>query len=243
MSPLRIVHVDDEEVLLQMVRAIITAKFNNVTIQGFQDSNEAWQELLRADPCLLITDDKMPGPTGEDLVRWLGQKQVQYPIIVTSAWPPTEQWVRKYSSIKENIVLLRCPFTPDDLCKQLRQFLPAASESPNARPNSMSQDTEPTRDTTLRHKDPLARALIKRYRSIEEAEVEHMVTDARLGDVPVPFGFDTGAWSQLLALMQDGDELWTFSTSDESWKHLAGREGISLVRAGEVITSIVAAMN
>ena len=70
-----------------------------------------------------------------------------------------------------------------------------------------------------------------------------MVTDARLGDAPVPFGFSNGDWSQLLAIMQDGDELWTFSTSEESWKHLAGRAGISLVRNGEVIRSMVTKMN
>jgi FixJ family two-component response regulator len=96
MQPLRIVNVDDEEIVLDIVKAMIRAKFD-VTIQSFQDSNEAWQELLRADPVLLITDNIMPGPTGEDLVRWLVQRQVQYPIVVTSGWPPTEQWVRNYT--------------------------------------------------------------------------------------------------------------------------------------------------
>lgn len=43
--------------------------------------------------------------------------------------------------------------------------------------------------------------------------------------------------------MQEGDELWIFSTSDESWKHLAGRAGISLVRDGQVVSSMVTKMN
>lgn len=214
MLPLRIVHVDDEEIILEMVKTIIGAKFN-VTIQSFQDSNEAWQELSRADPCLLITDDIMPGPTGEDLVRWLVQRQVPYPIIVTSGWPPTEQWVRNYTETNPNITFLRCPFTTDELCKQLRQHLPTEPVSPNNRSHPASEDRDRAQDMTFPHKDPLAWALIKRYRSVEEAEAEHMVTDARLGDAPVPFGFSNGDWSQLLAIMQDGDELWTFSTSEE----------------------------
>ena len=174
MLPLSILHINDEEVLLQLVKAIIGAKFNNVTIQSFQDSNEAWQELSRADPYLLITDDIMPGPTGEDLVRWLVQRHVQYPIAVTSGWPPTEQWVRNYTETNPKITFLRCPFTADELCKQLRHHLPVDAESPSNRSHPTSEGTKPAHDMTLPHKDPLAWALIKRYRSVQEAEAEHI---------------------------------------------------------------------
>jgi hypothetical protein len=79
--------------------------------------------------------------------------------------------------------------------------------------------------------------------TVAEAEAEHLVSDPRLGPVPVPFGFQNERWRAFLAKMQAGDELWTFSSSDESWQHLCGRAGISLVRNGEIVDSIVTLMN
>jgi hypothetical protein len=52
-----------------------------------------------------------------------------------------------------------------------------------------------------------------------------------------------GKWRALLAEMQDGDELWAFSSSRGSWAHLGGRTGIALVRDGEVVRSLVTARN
>jgi hypothetical protein len=107
----------------------------------------------------------------------------------------------------------------------------------------VSEDNRESQDVTSLDRDPFAWNLIKKYRSVQEAEAENMVTDPRLGDMPVPFGFTNDALRQLLGEMQDGDELWTFSSSDESWKHLAGHAGISLVRDGKVISSLVTQMN
>lgn len=88
------------------------------------------------------------------------------------------------------------------------------------------------------HKDWLKRKL-----TVEQAEAEHMVEDEQLGQTPVPFGFCNKAWRDLLAKMQPQDELWEFSSSDHSWQHLAGRGGISLVRRGKIIASLVTKMN
>jgi hypothetical protein len=77
--------------------------------------------------------------------------------------------------------------------------------------------------------------------SIAEAEAEHMVTDKR--PEPVPFGFLNQEWKALLAQMIEGDELWLFRSSPESWATLRGREGIALVRKGEVIERVVTGEN
>jgi hypothetical protein len=88
------------------------------------------------------------------------------------------------------------------------------------------------------HKEWLQKKITK-----EQAEVEHMVSDPRLGPSPIAFGFNNGNWREFVAKMQDTDELWTFSSSDEMWKSFCGRAGIALVRRGEIIDSIVTAMN
>lgn len=52
-----------------------------------------------------------------------------------------------------------------------------------------------------------------------------------------------GRWIRMKNRMEQGDEVWSFSSPDESWQHLAGRKGIALVRNGHVIGSIVTIMN
>ncbi len=50
-------------------------------------------------------------------------------------------------------------------------------------------------------------------------------------------------WERLKAEMQPGDKLVRFASPAESWKHLAGRAGIALVRDGKVIDAFVTMMN
>jgi len=257
-SPVNIYHVDDEDCFLEMVGQAIRAKFKNVIVQEFQDVEQVWKQLLRADPDILITDDKMPDLTGEDLVRRLVENGAPPPIIVTSGWPPTEQWVREYADKNVNIALLRSPYTSEqlykELCRQLGTKLACRSKEEeelirqtqrqSSRLPRLTQKPETkVQGLALMHEDALKFNLKKKYNSVEEVEAEHMVTDPRLGIAPMPFGFNNNEWRELLAQMQDGDELWTFSTSDESWDNMAGRAGVSLVRRGKIIDSIVTMMN
>jgi hypothetical protein len=104
-------------------------------------------------------------------------------------------------------------------------------------------DHRPKPTSTLSFQEVHRHRFIRKYASVQEAENENMVTDSRLGDVPVPFGFNNHQWRELLAEMQDGDELWTFTTSDESWDNGCGRAGISLVRNGKEVACIIGKMN
>ncbi len=79
--------------------------------------------------------------------------------------------------------------------------------------------------------------------TVAEAEAANMVESDQLGPDPVPFGFQNNEWRALLAQMQEGDELWEFCSSWESWQNLAGRAGIALVRNGEVVASVDTMMN
>src|ERR1700733_10775631 len=131
-SPVNIIHANDEDWFLEMIELTIHTKFKNVIIQACQNGNQAWQRMLRADPDILITDDKMPDSTGEDLVRQLAETGVPYPIIVTSGWPLTEQWVREYADKNLNITLLRSPFTSEQLYKELSKQLGSKLECRSA---------------------------------------------------------------------------------------------------------------
>ncbi len=76
--------------------------------------------------------------------------------------------------------------------------------------------------------------------SVSEAETKHMV---KIDGKNVPFGYMHRTWIALRKKMLEGDELYEFNSSDESWEHLAGREGIALVRNGEIVADIVTLMS
>jgi hypothetical protein len=83
--------------------------------------------------------------------------------------------------------------------------------------------------------------------TVAEAEAAHPgITDdriARFPDAALPFAFRHGEWEELKSSMLNGDEIWTFASSADSWRHLAGRAGIALVRDGVPIKTIVTIMN
>ena len=107
--PLRIVLVNDETLVNEVFHIIIRDRFPEATVLSFDNAGAALKELSQTDPDLLITDDTMPGMSGEELCQRLLHKKVTYPIIVNSAWEPTEQWVQEFSNQGLNVSFLPVP--------------------------------------------------------------------------------------------------------------------------------------
>jgi hypothetical protein len=83
--------------------------------------------------------------------------------------------------------------------------------------------------------------------AVEAAEADHPGLQderaKRFPEVTKPFGFQHAEWEALKVEMKPGDELWTFTSPPETWRILAGRAGIALVRDGEIVRFIVRLMN
>lgn len=107
--PLRIVMVNDESPVLMIFDTIIRRWFSDITTLLFTNSAAALVELSRRDPDLLITDDIMPGMSGQELCQRLFERQVKYPIIVDSSWNSTEQWVRDMANRGLNVSFMAIP--------------------------------------------------------------------------------------------------------------------------------------
>ncbi|MGD0147065.1 MAG: hypothetical protein ABSB77_00620 [Xanthobacteraceae bacterium] len=94
---------------------------------------------------------------------------------------------------------------------------------------------------------PIPKEWLDKKISVAEAEATHPgLNDERVQGTPEvakPFGFRNSQWEALKAEMQPGDELWTFSSPAESWKYLAGRAGVALVRDGKPIKVVITLMN
>jgi hypothetical protein len=60
-----------------------------------------------------------------------------------------------------------------------------------------------------------------------------------LGPEPVPFGYCYGQWAAIKEMMNEGDELWLYSSFMERRHPLALEAGLALVRNGEVVASMM----
>jgi TPR repeat protein len=146
-SSLRIVVVNDEEGPIESIKFILRKCFNKDTaVVTFDDSEKAWQELLRIDPDLLITDDIMPALGGMEIVRRLADKRAAYPVILTTAFERTEllMCVRDCASRGLNIKLLNAPWDLESFLKAVEDSLkiPRAIARPDAETPPVVADTE-----------------------------------------------------------------------------------------------------
>ena len=105
----RIVLVDDED----------------YTLVKFLNCDEAWQELLREQPDLLITDmlsTNVPrrteyfGMSGEELLQRLAERRVGYPILVVSGSFSISGWeayAKQFARPHLNVSFLTKPYPMD----------------------------------------------------------------------------------------------------------------------------------
>ena len=80
------------------------------------------------------------------------------------------------------------------------------------------------------------RSWLDKKLTIPEAEAGHQYNG-------LAFGHMNAQWELLKSEMIEGDELWSFNSPADSWRHLAGRSGIALVRNGEVIQALLTMMS
>jgi CheY-like chemotaxis protein len=80
----RIVLVNDEAEMLQIIESLISDRF---TVLKFQSGEQAWQELQRQDPDILVTDMQRPNDSidGWTMIPLLADKKVKYPVVIVSS--------------------------------------------------------------------------------------------------------------------------------------------------------------
>ncbi|MDT8303447.1 MAG: hypothetical protein RQ760_18350 [Sedimentisphaerales bacterium] len=83
---------------------------------------------------------------------------------------------------------------------------------------------------------------IKGPLTIEEVEKESLdeLSISSRKDIPkVPFGFNNNRWNNFKSKYKDGDEIYYFSSDENSWDGLYGREGYALIRNEKVVLVII----
>ena len=84
--------------------------------------------------------------------------------------------------------------------------------------------------------DVIPKQWLDKETNVEQAEADNMVQG-------VPFGAMNDKWMRLKVSIQPGDSLWTYCSTAESFRALAGRCGIALVRKSRVVNQMTTIMN
>lgn len=80
----RLMVVDDDSMVLQTVTAIF--EFHGFEVWGCMDSRSAIEMLERRQPDVMLTDIRMPGMSGTDLLLYLKNAGYKFPVIVMTGY-------------------------------------------------------------------------------------------------------------------------------------------------------------
>ena len=76
--------VDDDRSIRWVLEKVLTKA--GFTCRSFSDGNAAWTALQNDCPGVLISDIRMPGPNGIDLLTRIKEKYPKLPVIITTAF-------------------------------------------------------------------------------------------------------------------------------------------------------------
>jgi len=105
---LRIILVDDEKYMLQLLEMYLHEWFNEVDLLQFQNGDDAWRELAQTEPDLLITDWRHPGLDGGELLSKLAEKHMKIPVLLITAHDT--DCIREFADTGIKITFLQKPF-------------------------------------------------------------------------------------------------------------------------------------
>jgi mannitol/fructose-specific phosphotransferase system IIA component (Ntr-type)/ActR/RegA family two-component response regulator len=107
--PPRIVVVDDEQTLLDVYEMILGSHFKDATILPFLDGDEAWLEISRTPPDVLITDMARSSLSGWEMLPLLAAQKCKFPVVVVTG-SADEKDVRQCAGNELNLSYLAKPY-------------------------------------------------------------------------------------------------------------------------------------
>ena len=116
--------------LLKLAELVVRKWFVNVTILTFETGEQAWAEILKTEPDLLITDMARAGMGGREMLPLLAEKNIKFPILVTSG-SATEEQVRQVAGSKLKVAFLSKPYTQAEIFHWLAIFV-GSSDNPQS---------------------------------------------------------------------------------------------------------------
>ena len=88
-NPLKVLVIDDEEIVCERLRDFLTAK--GLDVEAFTESEKAVTRMKEKTFDVVITDLKMDGPTGVDVLRFIQDTQPSTMGILITAYGQIEK--------------------------------------------------------------------------------------------------------------------------------------------------------
>jgi CheY-like chemotaxis protein len=122
---LQVVIADDEPCMWDYYTLVLKDLFRSVEIMTFENGNDAWEQLQKHDPDLLIMDLNRPGLGGLETLRLLSERGAAYPILVVSGslCAETETKARKIAGPNLRVSLLSKPCQVERLRRELLSLI------------------------------------------------------------------------------------------------------------------------
>lgn len=115
----RIMLIDNEEGLCRMMEAVLLD--NGYAVKGYTRSFEAVEEFRAGDWDLLVTDIKMPGMDGLEVLQKVKAKDPQLPVIMITAYATVEMSIQALR--RGAYDMLTKPFEPEELLYRVKNAL------------------------------------------------------------------------------------------------------------------------
>lgn len=179
----RILIADDEEGMLEVCRDTLEV-LEGVSIVTCSDGEQALEEIRNKGADLLVTDLKMPGMSGVDLLRAARELDSNLPVLIMTAHPRVETAVEALRLGAADY--LTKPFHPNVLLENARRLL----EELRLRSENRLLGRHVTRDSFFGEMVGRSEAMTRVYRLIEQVAS---------GDAPVLIAGPTGTGKELVA--------------------------------------------
>ena len=115
----RIMLIDNEEGLCRMMEAVL--RDNGFTVKGYVRSFEAVEEFTAGQWDLVVTDIKMPGMDGLEVLQKVKEKDPSIPVIMITAYATVEMSIQALR--KGAYDMLTKPFEPEELLYRVKNAL------------------------------------------------------------------------------------------------------------------------
>ncbi len=123
----KILVVEDDVVALDLLEEIL--KKGGFAVAVSQSAEEAIAHLDQEEASLILTDLRMPGRSGMDLLRSIKKNHPDLPVIILTAFGDEHLWVEALSL--GAIDLIPKPFKKQEIIEVVQRTLDAIGRSPN----------------------------------------------------------------------------------------------------------------
>jgi len=118
-APLRVLIADDEPAMWDLYTILLEHLFQGVAILTAGNGQDAWEQLQKRDPDLLIMDLNRPGMGGLETLRRLAEKGASYPVLVVSGCLPSLEKEARAAAGPLRVAFLPKPCQREELTREL----------------------------------------------------------------------------------------------------------------------------